>query len=80
MKKIALFIFLIILVGAIWYVFIYPYDYLVTMKVKANKGTVNQMVKLWDFSLDNSEITSVQDLGKITQYFHFNLDKSRVKK
>ncbi len=30
--------------GIVWYAFVYPYDYLVTMEVKANKGTINQML------------------------------------
>ncbi len=57
MKKISIFLLFLILGGIVWYVFVYPYDYLVTMQVKANTGTINQTIKLWSTSLENSELT-----------------------
>ncbi len=72
MKKVSLFLLFLILGGIFWYVFVYPYDYLVTMQVRANIGTINQTVKLWNTSLDNSELTSDDDLTSISQKLHFN--------
>ncbi|NNJ88008.1 MAG: AraC family transcriptional regulator, partial [Eudoraea sp.] len=45
--------------------------YLVTMQVKANTGTINQTIKLWNTSLENSELTSDVDLEHLSQRLHF---------
>lgn len=72
MKKVGLFFLFLILGGIIWYVFVYPYDYLVTMQVKANTGTINQTIKLWHTSLENSELKWDEDLNHLSQRLHFN--------
>ena len=72
MKKVGLFFLFLILGGLIWYVFVYPYDYLVTMQVKANTGTINQTIKLWHTSLENSELKWDGDLNHLSQRLHFN--------
>ncbi len=72
MKKVGLFFLFLILGGIIWYVFVYPYDYLVTMQVKANTGTINQTIKLWHTSLENSELKWDGDLNHLSQRLHFN--------
>jgi effector-binding domain-containing protein len=72
MKKVGILLLFLILGGIIWYVFVYPYDYLVTMQVKANTGTINQTIKLWNTSLENSELTSDEDLQHVSQRLHFN--------
>lgn len=72
MKKVGILLLFLILGGIVWYVFVYPYDYLVTMQVKANTGTINQTIKLWNTSLENSELTSDEDLEHVSQRLHFN--------
>jgi effector-binding domain-containing protein len=72
MKKVGILLLFLILGGIIWYVFVYPYDYLVTMQVKANTGTINQTIKLWNTSLENSELASDEDLQHVSQRLHFN--------
>jgi effector-binding domain-containing protein len=47
MKKILAAVGLFILIGAIAYLFIYPYDYIVRFEADAIPGTINQSVKLW---------------------------------
>ncbi|QBA65069.1 AraC family transcriptional regulator [Muriicola soli] len=71
MKKILLIISFLILGGVIGYLFIYPYDYLVTMEARANKGTINQIIKLWNTSLDSTQIEAGEDLEQLTQTLHF---------
>jgi effector-binding domain-containing protein len=72
MKKVSIFILLLILGGIFLYVFVYPYDYLVTMQLKANIGTINQTVKLWNTNLENTELTWDEDLEHLSQKLHFN--------
>jgi len=72
MKKISILLLFLILGGIIWYVFVYPYDYLVTMQVKANTGTINQTIKLWNSSLDDTELIFDKDLEHLSQRLHFN--------
>ena len=72
MKKVVIFLLFLILGGIVWYVFVYPYDYLVTMQVKANTGTINQTIKLWNTSLENTELTWDEDLEHLSQTLHFN--------
>ncbi len=72
MKKVSIFLLFLILGGIVWYVFVYPYDYLVTMQVKANTGTINQTIKLWHTSLENSELKWDDDLKHLSQRLHFN--------
>ncbi len=58
----------ILLVGVVgWYIFIKPYDYLVTFKVKTTAGTINQSLKLWNGSLENSSPIKQDDLSNLTQ-------------
>ncbi|MEX0274803.1 MAG: AraC family transcriptional regulator [Flavobacteriaceae bacterium] len=46
-KWIPLFLLGIVVPALIWYLFIKPYDYLVTFKAKALPGTIAQTIKLW---------------------------------
>jgi hypothetical protein len=71
MKKLLLVLLLLFVGGVFWYAFIYPYDYLVTIEAKANKGTINQMIKLWDSSLDSTSIKGGIELETIEQTLHY---------
>jgi len=71
-KKIGLFILLIGLGTLIWYLFIKPYDYLVTFKANTFPGTINQTIKLWGKIVDpNSKITQ-SELQNISQELTIN--------
>ncbi len=56
----------------IWYLFLKPYDYLVAFKAKTSVGTINQSLKQWDASLDNSNYINQEDLGHLTQELELN--------
>ncbi len=71
MKKALITLAFLLVGGLTWYLFIYPYDYLVTLEAKANRGTVNQIVKLWNTSLEDGRIQAGADLEEIRQTLHF---------
>ena len=67
MKKITTIIGLLLAVFLLWYLIIKPYDYLVTFKVKTSAGTINQTLKLWNKSLENSTPIQQENLRNLTQ-------------
>ena len=48
MKKTVLGILIVIMLGIVGYLFVYPYDYIVRFEVNTFPGTINQSVKLWN--------------------------------
>lgn len=72
MKRVILAVVLLIVGFLGWYLFIKPYDYLVTFKVKAIPGTINQMLKLDIKRLQNSRIIANSNLRNIKQEVVFN--------
>ncbi len=60
MKKIWGLIAMLLIAGLLWYLFIKPYDYLVTFKVKTTDGTINQSLKSWNETL--KETTSLKQI------------------
>jgi len=71
-KKIRLFLIVTILGGLAWYLFLKPHDYLATFKIKASAGSINQSIKAWSLSLDNSAIIDQKDLNNLTQQLTLN--------
>lgn len=67
MKKIIAIIGVLVTGFLIWYLVIKPYDYLVTFKVKANAGTINQSLKLWNSTLENKKSIQQEDLNNLMQ-------------
>ena len=67
MKKISAIIGFILGGFLLWYLIIKPYDYLVTFKVKTSAGTINQSIKLWNTSLENSSPIQQENLKNLTQ-------------
>jgi len=67
MKKISAIIGFLTIGFLIWYFIIKPYDYLVTFKVKTTAGTINQSLKLWNTSLENSSPIQQENLKNLTQ-------------
>ena len=72
MKKIALWIGILLLAGLIWYLFIKPYDYLVRFEVKTSPGTVNQMIKIWNDVLEPQGTVEQESFTKLNQTLIFN--------
>ena len=73
MKKIILFIGIILIVSVVWYLFIKPNDYQVNFKVKTFPGTINQIIKTWNNTLDGSKMIEQEsgDLLRLKQQIQF---------
>lgn len=67
MKKFSAIIGFLTIGFLLWYLIIKPYDYLVTFKVKTSAGTINQSIKLWNTSLENSNPIQQENLKNLTQ-------------
>ena len=67
MKKISAIVGFLSVGFLLWYLIIKPYDYLVTFKVKTSAGTINQSIKLWNTSLENSSPIQQENLKNLTQ-------------
>ena len=67
MKKISAIIGFILGGFLLWYLIIKPYDYLVTFKVKTSAGTINQSIKLWNTSLENSSPIQQENLKNLSE-------------
>lgn len=72
MKKITSIIGIILIGLLLWYMFIKPYDYLVTLEAKTSSGAINQTIKTWSISLDNSTIIEQTDIKNLKQKIKFN--------
>lgn len=72
MKKIISILGVLVVGFLIWYLVIKPYDYLVTFKVKANAGTINQSLKLWSGSLESKSTIEQEDLNHLIQKINMN--------
>ena len=63
----------VLLVGILcWYLWVKPYDYVVTFSARANPGTLNQSIKSWGEGLNSSDSISQESLRLLTQELHFN--------
>lgn len=61
-----------LLVGLIWYLFIKPYDYLVTFKARTFPGTINQSIKIWNSTLKDAQLVKQEGLTHLEQNIKFN--------
>lgn len=66
-------ILLLIIALSTWY-FSKPHDYQITFQSKTLPGTINQSLKLWVKSLDNSKIIESSSINDIKQNFTYNND------
>ncbi|MRX62787.1 AraC family transcriptional regulator [Maribacter luteus] len=73
MKKIIFYIGIILIGGSIWYLFVKPHDYQVNFKAKTFPGAINQMIKTWSNTNENSELleNEKEDLLELRQRFQF---------
>jgi len=72
MKKIILVVVALVLAGLVWYLFIKPYDYLVTFNAKTVPGTINQSIKLWGTTLKDSRLLSQEGFTHLEQNITFS--------
>ena len=71
MKK-ALTLFLVLLIAvSLWYFFIKPNDYIVRFKAPTTVGTVNQSIKYWQLTKDNSTQGASETLDVVKQSFTY---------
>jgi len=71
-KKIISLIGALFLGVLLWYLFIKPYDYLVSFKAKTFPGAINQSIKTWNKSLENRGVIDQVDINNLTQQITFN--------
>lgn len=73
MKKVFLIIFIVLLLGLSWYLFLKPQDYRISFKANSIPGTINQTLKLWNGTLENNaNITQNGTLKHLTQRIPIN--------
>ncbi len=61
----------VLLIGALVWLFIKPYDYLAVIEAKTAPGVITQVVKTWSTSLENSEITKGTNMNELRQNLVF---------
>lgn len=71
MKKIGILLGTLLVLGLLWYLFLYPADYLVRMQAKTFPATIAQTLKLWDSTLPNANITEKEGMLNFTQELQF---------
>ncbi|MCE2613252.1 GyrI-like domain-containing protein [Flavobacteriaceae bacterium D16] len=72
MKKIVISLGVLLVLGIVWYLFLYPYDYVVRMQVKTFPEAITQTLKLWE--RDNSHMKLLEKNG--TESFTMELSFS----
>jgi len=70
MKKLGLLLGILFL-GILIYLFAYQHNYQVSFKVKTFPGTVNQIIKTWGKTLENSEILNQKSIYEVKQQLQF---------
>nr|WP_262923123.1 AraC family transcriptional regulator [Arenibacter sp. N53] len=56
----------------VWYLFLKPYDYSVSIRSKTFPGTINQSIKLWGNANKNTMLLKQKDFLNIDQQLSFN--------
>lgn len=67
MKRLWLLLSVAALMALAFYLFMMPYEFQVTLRGKTLPGDVIQTIRIWDRSLNDSEIISVDSLRGVTQ-------------
>ncbi len=60
------------MISLVWYLFLKPYDYSVSIKSKTFPGTINQSIKLWGNANKNTVLLEQRDFLSIDQQLSFN--------
>lgn len=72
MKKIILLISLLLTGLLSYYLWVQPHDYLVTLEARTFPGTINQSIKAWSMSMEDSEIEQSTNVRRIDQRVNYN--------
>jgi len=72
MKKVILVLLPLLVAGLLWYLFIKPYDYLVTFKARTFPGTINQSIKTWNSTLKDAQLVNQEGLNHLEQNIKFS--------
>jgi len=72
MKKVILVLGVLLLAGLAWYLFIKPYDYLVSFKARTFPGTINQSLKIWNSTLKDAQLVNQEGLTHLEQNIKFS--------
>ncbi len=72
MKKVIFVLMSLLIAGLVWYLFLKPYDYLVTFKVRTFPGTINQSIKLWNSTLNDAQLVKQEGLTHLEQTIKFS--------
>ncbi|MGB5172050.1 GyrI-like domain-containing protein [Eudoraea sp.] len=72
MKKTFLVLIALLFMGVLWYLFVKPYDYIVTFKARTFPGAINQSLKIWGNSLKEAQLINQEDLTHLTYNLTFN--------
>lgn len=72
MKKVILVLLPLLVAGLLWYLFIKPYDYLVTFKARTFPGTINQSIKTWNSTLKDAQLVNQEGLTHLEQNIKFS--------
>ena len=67
MKKVIALVFIILIVGVTWYLFIKPNDYIVRFNAPTTVGTVNQAIKSWQLTKQNIKLIPSGKLNLVQQ-------------
>ncbi|MCK0146270.1 AraC family transcriptional regulator [Arenibacter sp. F26102] len=71
-NKIIYFVAFLLIISLVWYLFLKPYDYSVSIKSKTFPGTINQSIKLWGNANKNTVLLEQRDFLSIDQQLSFN--------
>ncbi len=71
-KKIMLSLGILLFLSLLWYLFLKPYDYLVTFKAKTFPAAVGQSISTWGKNLQPNAQIKKNGIGQLTQKFQFN--------
>ena len=76
MKKFLYILLAFLLLGAVWYLFLKPADYIVNFNAKTTPGTIVQSIEAWNLSLKDTKKVSSKIIGRdslnaVEQQFHF---------
>ncbi|MBT8180543.1 MAG: GyrI-like domain-containing protein [Eudoraea sp.] len=72
MKKVIFVLVPLLIVGLVWYLFLKPYDYLVTFEARTFPGTINQSIKLWNSTLSDAQLVKQEGLTHLEQNIKFS--------
>ena len=72
MKRIIGILSIALLGGLLWLLFVKPHDFVAVMEAKTVPGTINNTLKTWSRSFDDSSVKQPSDMNHLLQELRFN--------